>query len=70
MGFWDRVTGMFTGVGRKRMVPGVRAIVHEDGKDLHGLVLQDKTGSRRKRVRVQLADGQAVVAKRRNVTVD
>lgn len=70
MGILDFVHGLFTGIGRKRIVSGARVIVHVGRIDLRGVVLKDKTGSRRKRVLVRLDGGREVVAKRNNVTVD
>lgn len=70
MGILDFISGLFAGVGRKRIVPGARVIVHKDGANFYGIVLKEKKGIRRKRVLVQLVDGRKIVVRERNVTVD
>ncbi|MDO8584950.1 MAG: hypothetical protein Q7R85_02395 [bacterium] len=71
MGVLNFMKGMFVGVGRKNLKSGTHVIVHLDGVDVLGVVVSDKDGSRRKRVRVKLASGgDPVVVRRRDVTVD
>lgn len=72
-GIWNAVKNfvknLFTGVGQERFAPGTRVIVHMDGLRMVGHVLEDKRGSRRARVRVQLEKGGEFVFPASNVTV-
>lgn len=70
MGVLNFVKGIFRGVGRKNLRRGARVVVQLDGESVRGTVLRVKEKGRRKGVRVQIAGGKMVVAKKHDVTVD